>query len=632
MAKARKRKQGTVRPETKRSSRPLPIGEIIFYLGLVAAVILFLLKAKALWFTQDDAYISYRYAQNALNGHGLVFNIGERVEGYTNFFWVLLLMLGGRLGFDFDSVAKFLGQGAGLGIVVLGGVWVRAAWRQLHWGDGPVAGAAAALLISLNGSFVYWAVSGLETVWFALFAGLGIWFWVRRSWLSVPALAIAALTRPEGVFIWGMLIVAEYIWGDGLRSAGAMTLAAVLLLVPFGWFKLNYYHSLFPNPFYAKTGFGWEYVVSGLEYTWQYLQQYGWYGAIVIPVVLAAFALRGRWRVIPLIWIVYALYVTVIGGDVLKADRFYVPTTLLLAVSFTVGIGWLVTRFLPKAPSGWLALGLAATMAVTWEVIPRQSIEYIRSAEQGLTLKMDIEAQRLTQHDSTNFSLAVSTIGRVSYELMGHRVIDLLGLTDSTIARHPEEIPGNESTWRERKFNATYLLEQEPDYILFSTGHKPSAPAERALILHKKFRRDYYTTIFPSPEIQRNLAVHKRKGTYTGPDEVWPDINWVQDINRAWNYSIGDGTRDSALTIMERVKRQGPGDYAMPDYFLADLLYRSGDYDQALAHADSALAIDSFAVTAWQVRGMICGERGDTAAVQKVVNYLTKLAPQVMRR
>ena len=41
----------------------------------------------------DDAFISFpsRYAQNLAAGNGLVFNVGERVEGYTNFLWVILL-------------------------------------------------------------------------------------------------------------------------------------------------------------------------------------------------------------------------------------------------------------------------------------------------------------------------------------------------------------------------------------------------------------------------------------------------------------------------------------------------------------------------------------------------------------
>ena len=42
--------------------------------------------------TQDDAYISFRYADNLVNGHGLVFNPGERVEGITNLLWTVLFV------------------------------------------------------------------------------------------------------------------------------------------------------------------------------------------------------------------------------------------------------------------------------------------------------------------------------------------------------------------------------------------------------------------------------------------------------------------------------------------------------------------------------------------------------------
>ena len=43
-------------------------------------------------FPFEDAYISFRYAENFANGHGFVFNPGgESVEGFTSFLWVLLL-------------------------------------------------------------------------------------------------------------------------------------------------------------------------------------------------------------------------------------------------------------------------------------------------------------------------------------------------------------------------------------------------------------------------------------------------------------------------------------------------------------------------------------------------------------
>ena len=62
-------------------------------LPLVPALAVYAFLCHQLNFTQDDAYISYRYVANFLNGDGLVYNIGERVEGYTNFGWVIYLIM-----------------------------------------------------------------------------------------------------------------------------------------------------------------------------------------------------------------------------------------------------------------------------------------------------------------------------------------------------------------------------------------------------------------------------------------------------------------------------------------------------------------------------------------------------------
>ena len=65
--------------------------------------------AEISWFLTDDAFISFRYARNLLEGHGLVFNPGERVEGYSNFLWVLeLAALWGVFGLRPEHTAPWL--------------------------------------------------------------------------------------------------------------------------------------------------------------------------------------------------------------------------------------------------------------------------------------------------------------------------------------------------------------------------------------------------------------------------------------------------------------------------------------------------------------------------------------------
>ena len=57
----------------------------------------------------DDAFITFRYVQNLLGGNGLVYNVGERVEGYTHFLWLLLVALFRWMGFEPIAITQVLG-------------------------------------------------------------------------------------------------------------------------------------------------------------------------------------------------------------------------------------------------------------------------------------------------------------------------------------------------------------------------------------------------------------------------------------------------------------------------------------------------------------------------------------------
>ena len=61
--------------------------------GFVIVALFGTWEAWNLRFVQDDAYISFRYAENLALGRGLVWNEGERVEGYTNFLWTVILAI-----------------------------------------------------------------------------------------------------------------------------------------------------------------------------------------------------------------------------------------------------------------------------------------------------------------------------------------------------------------------------------------------------------------------------------------------------------------------------------------------------------------------------------------------------------
>src|SRR5262245_20471697 len=86
-------------------------------------------------FLCDDAFISFRYARNLAQGYGLVFNPGfERVEGYSNFLWVIILALGQFLGFAPHVAANPL-------LVVFGfatiAIVIHYCWRELPLDASP---------------------------------------------------------------------------------------------------------------------------------------------------------------------------------------------------------------------------------------------------------------------------------------------------------------------------------------------------------------------------------------------------------------------------------------------------------------------------------------------------------------
>jgi arabinofuranosyltransferase len=70
-----------------------------FIVILILTVVTLVCLAWHNRFIWDDPFILFRYADNLELGKGLVWNEGERVEGYTNFLWTLLMYIPLYLGY-----------------------------------------------------------------------------------------------------------------------------------------------------------------------------------------------------------------------------------------------------------------------------------------------------------------------------------------------------------------------------------------------------------------------------------------------------------------------------------------------------------------------------------------------------
>ena len=336
------------------------------------------------WFqATDDAFISFRYARNLIEGHGLVFNVGERVEGYSNFLWTIeLAAIWRALGIPPEDAAPWLSTAFTVATLAAM-IWWVARLPCLHHRNLVIWMSLG--LICTSATFAVWtSAGGLETRQFTFFIVLAVVLLTtyRNSRAGLLAastsLALASLTRPEGAliaascFAWYALQsiadTADAIGEDAPSTATPgvfpthhlariRSLAAriprrelLCLIAPFAVlvgahliFRFAYYGEWLPNTYYAKYTGPW--YDMGILYLTMAALDTGLY--LLLP--LAGVGIWSRWRahrgdlafVLPLMCIIpHMRYLMQIGGDVFEYRPldFYWP---LLAVPASAGIVWL---------------------------------------------------------------------------------------------------------------------------------------------------------------------------------------------------------------------------------------------------------------------------------------------------
>ncbi len=608
----------------------------VFLLGTVPALIIFALFVEQLNYTQDDAYISYRCVANYLNGDGLVYNVGERVEGITNFGWTIYAIFWGALGSDYIAASKLTGillSAASIVLVFLIAASIFDETRRWY-------SIMPCLLVGANLSYAYWAGAGLETGAFAFFTIWSVFLYLRRSYWLVFTLFMAVWLRPEGALLAIILVLTEAILHRTMPWYSLVCgLAAFVLSVPYILFKMVYYGSLLPNPFYAKTGFDWTQIRNGLEYTWQFLSHYGFWGlGLIVPLMFYS-KLTDAVRAIWLATMLYVGYVMVIGGDVLEVHRFFVPLFGLNAILLAVSAGLLFKRLHRSFERPLFVVVLVTIMALTW-YLPREHVHAYREAGTGLNRKMEFMAHQLKATDDREFSVALTTIGIFGYELIGHDIIDMVGLTDTSIARHSDPpIEGLTTDWRESKHNTSYLMQRAPDYILFSTGMKPTSPGEKALCLSPRFLHSYRIVGYsynPDPTTPgTSLAVIFRKFLPVAPEMDRPmyPVEYVEYYKRGMDfYSAARDHRteiayyDSAMMVSP--KPYNP--YLRYKKALAHLLLR--EYEPGLTMLEKLVEDDSLVFQAHRDLYIQARTEGNEAKAAIHARWIEKLAPWYLPR
>lgn len=561
---------------------------------LTLAIVVFVITTLQYDFYQDDAYITYRYVENYLHGHGLVFNAGERIEGYTNFGWLVYLLLWGAVGVNYLVVSKATGIFFGAAVVFVTYLLAfHETGERKHWYV-----LIPTALVAFNLSLAYWAQAGLETAAFVFIAGFSLYLFIRRSWMLIAALTFAVMIRPEGALLAGLYLVIEAILERGWpRFSLRCVAAAFVLSLPLVAFKLAYYHSLLPNPFYAKTGFDLAQLQAGLDYVWRFFLDYPYFPLALVLSILLWRRFSAGARTLTLFVLLYTCYLVLIGGDVLKVHRFFLPLIGPAAVLLGVELMTLVSAWHARTQ---MLVGVLVLLVLVASVrtLPRGYVTRYEVLEKALTHKMAFLGRQMRRCDRTDFTAAASTIGVFSYELMDHRIIDMLGLTDSTIARHPEPpLEGMESSWKERSHNTRYLLTIAPDYMVFSTGLKPSAPAERALFVYPAFLDSYrgatWYYVPPGQVSGGEIPVYHKYREPQPPFEQKYPIEFVNEYNMGINAYNAGRYVESMQHFQAVAKISGPPLYPYLVFRMARTSIKLKRYEDGERLLNETLAIDS---------------------------------------
>ncbi|MBE7412675.1 MAG: hypothetical protein L6Q54_13620 [Leptospiraceae bacterium] len=339
----------------------------VFLKGIVFCIFTYsVVSAYKLKWISDDAFISLRYAKNFVNGFGLVFNQSEKIEGYTNFLWTILLTIPHYFQLDPVLFSEILG------IIFYASTLLVLFFFSRKIQTNSIFIPIAFLGFSFHRHSQIFATSGLETSLFTfliVFSFSILIFSKNISSLVVGffLLALAVLTRMDGMifYISGVFAIFVKSISNAKNSKNPIfqivkiflitQIPFLFLVIPYWTIKTIYYDSFFPNTYYAKSA-NLSYFSQGFKYFFLYFNSY--YVFYLLPIFFIFIIIKNRnfnlWfqnfklnnlqnqnsftylLLFPAI-LGYIFYVLKIGGDFMFS-RFFIPITPLFYILLEISI------------------------------------------------------------------------------------------------------------------------------------------------------------------------------------------------------------------------------------------------------------------------------------------------------
>ncbi len=502
-------------------------------------------------FLPDDTYITLRYARNVIRGEGFVFNEGERLEGYTNFLWLLLIVLAGKAGAPLLLSARVMSAIFSACVLLLS-CWAARDYARSTGGknwDLALVSILPPMLLVSSAPLLAWSLSGTEIPLFTfLLLGGFLLLQRRKKPESIFALlGLLGLVRPEGLLfcaVAGVFLLLTRSNRKEVLIKGACVLS--IIYIPYIAWKWIYFGSLLPNTFYAKTGPFGLMLDNGSKYLFAFFVSYGYFLPIGLildrnnPAKLHS-------TVLPLCFILtHWIAVMLLGGDWMPHYRLLLPTMPIILLVLSGGLARTgAERLYSRAPgtgerqdrgTGGADERSAPEAGDTggdqrkWSnPVPVVTflLVFLIAVPGGLGYgKFEIErrsvdlftrlGKRLGVILPPQTRLACGSTGAISF-YSGLYVVDILGLTEARIARNGRIVatqPGHMKT------DGKHVLSKRPDLLLLGNiqihrgtrgkNEMKHKIQENDIIIQPEFFEDYIFVNIPlSPQLY--LSCYKRK-------------------------------------------------------------------------------------------------------------------------
>ncbi len=495
------------------------LGKIPWGILLASLPALVLLAALASYYrdmASDDAYISFRYAARLAAGDGLEWNPGYRVEGYSNFLWVLIIGVLGALGAPIPEAARALAWlAAAVAMVAVVAASRLGADRgaRVSWS----LAALAPLPLAVSFPYVWWVSMRLETAAYGTLLLLTLLLFAReeadppdadrRRWGSAIPLLGLIMIRPEGpafVAVPALYLLLKLRSVEDLRRQlrrrwvwVAIWAGGALL---YHLWRVSYFGELLPNTYHAK-----EMGDNQLSEGWVYLRRLATERPMHVvlacaPLLLGALAVRAGQLLMGALALMTGIIVLE-GGDWMREWRFFQPGVPLAAAALAVGLQRVArggrAAALGAAAGVLLLLGAVHNLMGTpwseWKAAFRgEKRDMLINMEGELPRVSEEVARWLRENGRPSDLIAVNHAGALPY-YSGMPVIDMAGLNDRHIARQAGH--GLVHT----KWDSDYVLSLKPTFVVLNTRVYPSDfeyvpgywQGETDLAQHPDFRRQY---------------------------------------------------------------------------------------------------------------------------------------------